>query len=345
MKPLVVAPAALFVAITSMCLGGGPVDVSPAEGRWTANDLPGASDQWSTLEAENPEAPEVLVGRAYDRALAGDWDGADALLARAQEASGDADGAIKLRRALVALQAGERLDQVKRYALESGRPEGKLLAAEVQLADASPDEAILLLKEIRGEPGPVGETAENYLRLLESTNVIETSLGEMTALWAVGMRDVACQQADVVLPELPDSPDKASLLLLWAGRAVTSGRPQIATTLLDTVDALGVPPEQQWRVGATRALVAVATDDVATATALLDALQLAATEGAAPWEGVMDARATAAALATRPADARTLGGESESAAVARGLYQANATARAKELVPPGTPLASFLENR
>jgi tetratricopeptide (TPR) repeat protein len=347
MKTTLLATIATVVAITAACMGGGPVDVSEAETRLAAGDLPGASESWEGLLAANPDSPEVLTGVAHDKLLSGDWDGADAALARAQELTGDADGAFRLRRALVGLQSGDpdRLDAVKRHAAESGRPEGKLLAAEVHLVDAEVDDALTLLKEIRTTPGAVGETAERYLALLESGNVFEPALAEATALWSVGRREVACSSAEEVLKALPDTDEKSELLLLWAGRAATSGHPGVAAGLLDELNVLGAPPGQEWRVRATRAMVMVADGQIEEALAMFAALETLAAEGAVPFQGLQDARATASALAERPADAAAIAGSVESVAAARGLYQAGAGRYAKDAVPAGSAFATFLESR
>ncbi len=346
MKTTLLACVATVVAITAACMGGGPVDVSEAEVKLSQGDLPGANAEWTALQTENPEARGVWVGVAYDHMLAGNRDAADEALSHAQEL-GDEDGAIKLRRALVALQSGDpdRLDTVRRYGIESGRAEGKLLAAEVHLADAEVDDALPLLKEIRTEPGVVGTTAEQYISLLESGNVFEESLAEATALWAVGLRRTACSSAEEVLKALPDTDTKSAQLLLWAGRAATSGEAGVASSLLDEVDALGAPAGHEWRVQATRAMVMVADEQVADAVMIFDTLQTLANEGVIPYEGLIDARATAAALATRPADAKSIAGEGESIAQARGLFAAGAGRAARDAAPAGSAFGTFLENR
>ena len=348
MKIILLTMTSLVVAISAACMGGGPIDVSEAEGLLASNDLPGASAVWTTLSSENADAPEVLMCVAYDHVLAGNWDAADAALARAQEATGDEDGKIRLRRALVALQSGEsdRLDQVKTHGRDSGLPVGKLLAAEMHLVDAEVDEALPLFKEVRTTPGRVGETAEAYIALLESGVPLNVSLAENSALWVMGMRDVACEGAEEVLKALPDDePNKAEQLLLWAGRAATSNRAGIASSLLDEVRVLGAPPGQQWRVQATQAIVFVADGQPEQALAVFDSLQVAAADGFIPYEGLMDARATASALASSPADARSLAGDTESVAAARGLYQAGAGRVAREAAPGSSTFATFLENR
>ena len=348
MKIALLTMTSLVVAISAACLGGGPVDVTGAEDLLSGNDLPGASAAWAELEAANPDAPEVLIGVAYDHVLSGNWDAADAALAKAAEA-GDEDGKIRLRRALVALQSGDndRVEDIQTHGLASGTPLGKLLAAEVHLVNIETDEATTLLKEVRGEPGTVGETAEQYLALIESGDIFKKGLAEVEAVWAIGLRSVAVESAEEMLKSLDDAdPDKAALCLLWAGRAVTSGRAGSATALLDELNAVGgLPSDQQWRAQATRAMVFVADGEAGMGAGILDALQAAAADGQAPYEGVMDARATAAALAASPADARLVAGDAESAAAARGLFEAGASRVARDAAPSSTPLATFLENR
>ena len=348
MKIALLTMTSLVVAISAACLGGGPVDVSEAEDLLSSGDLPASSASWAALEVENSESPEVLIGVAYDHVLSGNWDAADAALEKAQKATGDEDGSIQLRRALVILQSGEneRLGEMQEFGKASGRPVGKLLAAEVHLVDAEVDEAVTLLKEIRNEPGAVGQLAENYIALIESADIYKKGLAEAEALWAVGMRDVAAGLAEEMLRPMPEEEaDKAELLLLWAGRAVTSGNPGSATSMLDEAGAIGVPEGQLWRLQATRAMVFVADGQATLGAGILDALQDAAVNGQAPYEGIMDARATAAGLASSPADARMLAGEVESAEAARGLYQAGASRVARDAAPSDTTLRQFLENR
>ena len=49
----------------------------------------------------------------------------------------------------------------------SGLPAGKVLLAELALADGEQDEAVGLLTGVRETPGPVGDAADGYLTLLE----------------------------------------------------------------------------------------------------------------------------------------------------------------------------------
>lgn len=352
MKTTLLAMTSLVVALSAVCMGGGPVDVSEAEGRWASGDLPGASASWASLQGENPDATEVLIGAAYDHLLAGNWDAADAALAHAQEASGDEDGSLQLRRAIVALQAGrasgegDRVDAIKTHGIGSGQPMGKLLAAEGHLVDSEVDEALTLLKEVRSTPGQVGQTAESYLALLESGSIYKVGLAEANALWAVGLRPVACEAAAEAVRALPDDdPSKSDQLLLWASRSVTAGMAGEASVLLDEVSLIGSPQGQEWRVQATRAMVFVADGQVDEAVGVFDALQTAAEDGFVPYEGLQDARATAAGLASSPAEARSLVGDVESVAAARGLYRAGASRVARDAAPGNSALATFLENR
>ncbi len=348
MKIAFLAMTSLVAVISATCMGGGPIDVSEADDRFVANDLPGASAVLSTLQGEHPDSPEVMLRVALDQVLAGEWDAADATLADLEAKTGDESGEIRFRRAMVAVQAGDndRLDDIKTHGLASGLPKGKLFAAEVHLVDAEADDALELLKEVRGEPGAVGQTAEAYLALLESGSVYKSGLAEAGALWSVGLRDVAVPTAEEMLKQLDDAePMKAEQMLVWAGRAVTSGNPGAAATLLAEIAVIGAPENQNWRVQATRAMVFVADGQTAEAVAILDSLQEAAADGFVPYEGLMDARATAAALSTTPADARLLAGDVESVEAARGLFRAGATRVARDAAPSSSAFATFLENR
>src|SRR5690606_11866708 len=167
----------------------------------------------------------------------------------------------------------------------------------------------------------------------ESGDALQAGLAEATALWAVGQRAVACEVAEEIVKALPDEGKKGEKLLLWAGRAVTSGRTGIATSLLDELDLVGAPEGQEWRVQATRAIVLIAEGQSEDGIARFAALQAAIDAGFAPWEGVADAKATAAALTDDRAVARQLLEGVEGVAAARGLYAAGAAKVARDAAP------------
>jgi uncharacterized protein HemY len=194
------------------------------------------------------------------------------------------------------------------------------------------------LRELSGTAGAVGETASTYLALLDSGDQIQAGLAEITALWALGDRSGACASAEELVSALPEDDDtKATQILLWAGRAATSGHAALASSLLDE---LSFPPDgQAWRVQATRALVAAAEGEADEAIRILDALA----EGGAPADGLADARATACALVGERQKARQIVGELESPAIARCLSEVGAVAVAPTRALDG-PLKSFLEN-
>ncbi len=325
-------------------LGGpGPELAKPAEERLRQGDLPGAATAYAELFATNPTHFEVATGHAYLLLLQGDTAGADAALAGLEADAGDRIGEVKLRRALVALASAEsddqRLDRVKGFGLESNRPEGRLLAAEVRLLDLETEEASKMLRDLASVPGPVGETATAYLKGLDSGDQIQVGLAEAAALWALGDHKGAVGNAEEMVRALPgDSPERFGQVLIWAGRAATAGKPEIASALL--ADA-GLPPDASgtWRLRATDAIVAAAqgSDDSLT---LFDALA----KGGAPVDGVADARATACAVAKSPELAQKLVEGLESAAAARCLMLVGATDAAKASVTSGL-LDTFLENR
>ena len=137
---------------------------------------------------------------------------------------------------------------------------------------------------------------------------------------------------------LPICADKSELLLLWAGRAVTHGRPDLAQGMLDAI--VVPPPDQGWRVEATKALIAIADgrdeEGIAAFQALADA--------GAPGDGLQDALATAAGLTKNTETAGKLAGQLKSVAAARGLLEAGSSDGAREAVPPGD-FAKYLENQ
>lgn len=315
---------------------GGEADLTAASASLREGNLPAAAEEYAKIAAENPESVDAAVGHSYTQLLAGDYAGADATLAAIAPSAGDKAGEITLRRALVALRA-RNLDDVKRYGKESGLPEGKLLAAEVHLVDLESDEASALFRELSGGQGAVATTAQTYLKMLESENQHLAGLAEATALWALGDREQAVQSAEELVRELPsDYEQKSELLMMWASRAATSGKPAIANTLLDDLE---FPPEgQAWRVEATRAIAAVAAGEGDAAVQKFEQLRTAG----APPAGLADALATACSVATDPELAKRLAEGVESAAAARCLAKVGAPDAGGRA--PAGPLKTFLEN-
>lgn len=270
--------------------------VAEGEAQLKAGDLAAATATWDGAAQKAPTNADAASAAAYGKVLAGDFAGADALLAAAEATAGDKAGDLKLRRALVAAEAGD-LDKVKEYGAASGAPAGKLLAAEAELADGNRDAAKALLEDAKGGGGPVGDTATKYLELMSDGNPLVAGLSEAQALWALGQRRIAVRSVEELVKAYAESRDDGpDQLLLWAGRAATVGETDIAYSLLD---AITVPPAgQNWRVMATRAIATCAEGKGAECVKMLDALQ-----PAAPADGFVDARATAAlALAEKDAD-------------------------------------------
>lgn len=308
-----------------------------AEAQLKAGDLPGAAAAYEAALAEYPTSPDVATGAAYMAMLAGDPAKADQILAAAEPEAKEALPQIKLRRALAAVSAGD-LEKAKEHGTASGLPAGKLLAAEVNLADGERDAAKAALTEIQGASGAVGEVAGQYLALLGDENPMVAGLSEAQALWILGERKVAVQSAEELVMNLPDDrKDRDELLMVWAGRAASVGEAAIARSLLD---ATIFPPEgQAWRKVATSAIASCAEGDGATCTSLLASL-----EGAAPEDGLADARATAAFLIAGkdPEVAKQLAGQYVSNAAARALLEAGDASAAQEAAPGGI-LASWLK--
>jgi len=316
--------------------------VAPAMGKLKDGDLPGAMSEYKSLVEANPKVAEAHIGLAYVQMLAGKYDDADNTLKDAQDIedlSDDVKNEIALRRALVALRAGD-LENTQKHGESSGLPAGQVLAAEVYLADAEADAAIPLLeKAASGGSGSVKSAAQTYLDYLGDTETGRAQLAEATALWALGQRADACETAEELLRFLPtDYSDRDNLLLLWAGRAVASGQPGVAEGLLDEMST--APEDQVWRVQATRALIAVANGDYETGKEIFTALG----QGGAPADGLADALATAAAISGDAGFAEEIAGGLESASVARGLLAAGANGAAKQAAPPSSMLSRFLEN-
>jgi thioredoxin-like negative regulator of GroEL len=336
------SPAALLVcAFFALACSGlfGTDDsalVAPAEDLLEQGDLPAAYAAYKQLAAANPESVGAAVGLAYTQLLAGDIVGADTTLAGIEPVAGDRVGEIRFRRALVALEAQD-LDRVKLLGMASGLPEGKLFAAEVHLVDLESDQAIQLFQELSAVEGVVGETARTYLGLLQSPDQHKASLAEASALWALGDHASACEAVEESLEALAeDDPDKQTLLLLWAGRAVVSGKVSVAKNLLDGL----FPPEgQQWRYQSTVAMIKIAEGREAEGMQMFEALRKDPT---VPRAGLDDALATACGLTRDPAMAKKLVENVDSPAAARCLLAVGASGNL-ERVPEG-PLRKFLEN-
>lgn len=317
--------------------GGGEEAAAAAESSLVSGDLPGAADAYAAAAAENAGHVDVATGQAFSLLMQGDTDGADAALAAAEEGAGERLGEVKMRRALVALEAGD-LDAVRTHAEASGLPQGKLLAAEVALADGEREEAAGLLKQAAPAGGTVADAANGYLDLIEDPEALVSGLSEAQALWALGERKVAVRSVEELVKNLPDSrDDRDALILLWAGRAASLGETELANSLLD---ALIFPPEgQAWRKVATQAIIACADGDGARCLKLFASL-----EGNAPSDGLADARSTAAYLIAGddPEVATKLAGPYVSNAAARALYEAGDMETARSSAPAGV-FADFLQ--
>jgi thioredoxin-like negative regulator of GroEL len=328
------------VALALACSGLFGADdatlVAPADALLQKGDLPGASAAYKKLYGEHPDSVGAAVGYAYTQLVAGDIVGADTTLAKIEPNAGDKVGEIRFRRALVALQAQD-FDRVRLLGLASGLPEGKLFAAEVHIIDLHPDDAIKLLTELSNEPGVVGETARTYLGLLQSPDQHKASLAEASALWALGDHQTACDSVQKSLEALAeDDPDKQTLLLLWAGRAVVSGKVEVAKNL---VEGLFPPKDQTWRYQSIRAMIAIADGHPEDGLKTFEALRQ---DPEVPKPGLEDALATACGLTHDPEVAKKLVDGVESPAAARCLLEAGAPA--SDRVSEG-PLHTFLENQ
>ncbi len=264
-------------------------ETAAAEALLSSGNLAGAAAVYDAAMQKAPENVDVVSGAAYVKLLQGNPAAADALLASLEPKAGARLPEVKMRRALVAMKNGD-LDAVKSLATAAGTPEGRLLVAEVGLADGDRAGAKAALEGLTGEAGVVGETAAAYLDLINDTNPLISGLSEAQALWALGQRPIAVRSVeDLVRAYAEDRDDGGAQLLLWAGRAATVGEPAIATNLLDSIPV--APAGQLWRVQATRALVACAEGNGEGCLAGMQAI-----ESLAPADGLADARATGALL-------------------------------------------------
>lgn len=321
--------------LTNMIGGGGGVSEEVKQ-QLKSGDFSGAKSKLEEASKANPADLDTATHLAYVQMMGGDFAGAEATLAKAQEGASPEDTAkIELRRAMVALRARD-LDAVRDHGRASGLPEGLLLAAEVHIQDLDDEQARKLLEQLKDQPNVVGATATKYLELYNGTPEMN-SLADVTALWALGERKEACDNASQVIPDLPENEEKAALLLLWAGRAATSGQVEIANALLTELTT--TPDQSQsWRIKATEAIIAIGEGEYKKGIDLFKAL-----EGGAPADGLAHARATAAALAGNAEIAEQLVGDLESPAVARGLLEAGARDLALEAAPSDSKLKKFME--
>ncbi len=317
--------------------GGAETAAAEAEGLLKQGDLPGAADAYGAALTEHATSVDVATGAAYTLLLQGNTSGADQALAAAEAEAGEQLGEVKLRRALVALEAGE-LEDVKLHGEASGMPMGHLLAAEVALADGEREEAQALLAKAKAGGGKVGGTAQTYLELLNSEEPTVSGLSEAQALWALGERKIAVRSVEELVKGLPDDrDDRDEQVLLWAGRAASVDETDVARSILD---ALIFPPEgQAWRKVATQGIIACAEGDATSCQSSFKAL-----EGNAPEDGLADAVATAAFLIADedPEAAKALAGRYVSNAAARSLLEAGDSAAARESVPGGV-LGEYLK--
>lgn len=309
--------------IQGLIAGDSKKTVADADALLKAGDLAGATAKYDEALVKAPADVDLAIGASYGHMLMGDSAKADGILAASEPAAQTRLGEIKLRRALLAMKGGD-LDKVKEYALASGMPAGKLLAAEADLADGDREAAKALLEEIKGTPGDIGATATAYLQLMDDPNALVGGLSEAQALWALGQRKIAVRSVEDLVRAYADTRDDGSeQLLLWAGRAASVGETEISANLLDAISVS--PAGQAWRVQATKAINACAAGDGATCTKIFDTIK-----PIAPADGYLDARATAAMLIA-PKDGATakalLDGYSGDA-VARALAESGDSAGA-----------------
>lgn len=332
---LSLAVLALTAATASGCgiveglLGGGAEEATQAaEATLKSGDLPAAVAAYQAAGVDHAGDPVAATGAAYALMLQGRHAEADAALAAAEANAGESLPQLKLRRALVALDAGN-LDAVAEHGKASGLPQGMLLAAEVALADGEREDARDLLGQAKG--GSVSAAAEAYIELIDDEEPLIALLAEAQALWALGERKVAVKSAEELVRNLPeDRDDRSEQLLMWAGRAVSVREADIAQGLLD---AMVFPPDgQQWRKLATQAMVHCVRGESEPCVQPL--LKL---DGVAPEDGLADARATAAYLIASedPDAAKQLAGSYVSNAAARALVESGDMEAARESAPDG----------
>ena len=151
-----------------------------------AGQLDAAFAAWQANHAANPQDVPSAVGASYAALVRGDYAEADRILASVEAVAGAEIGPIRARRALIALDAGNR-DQVLEFGKSSGTAEGQILAAEAALCQSDWDDAKILLEPIASVAGAVGESASTYLDRLNQDDLIWGDLAEAEACWGMGM--------------------------------------------------------------------------------------------------------------------------------------------------------------
>jgi tetratricopeptide (TPR) repeat protein len=295
-----------------------------------AGNLPAAAATYDMGAAAFPENVDLATGAAFVALLQNDTARADRLLAAVEPHAGVRLPEVELRRALVALRSGD-LDQVQAFANKSDLPMGRLLSAEVSLADGEREAAEQRLRPLvqsgTAIPPALAATAKAYLDLVDDPDPLVAGLSEPEALWALGRRDVAVRAVEELLKALPDDDRRDAQLLLWSGRAASIRQVDVARSLLDAM--IVAPPEQQWRKLATQALIVCAEGKTSECMAEFDVLSALPR---VPIDGLADARATAAMLVAKddPEVATTLAGPYLTDASARALHAAGADRAAWE---------------
>ena len=302
----------------------------------SSGDWPAAADTFTAGVAGTPESVDLATGAAYTALLQGDYARADRYLAATEPTAGDRTSEVKLRRAIVALQAGD-LDSVVAHGLASSHGIGTLLAAEVMMADGDSAESLALLEPLTDRTGKIGVLANQYVTLLSSGDLVLVGLAEAQALWALGERKTAVKTATELVDSLGDEASSADeWRLMWASRGVSVGLPDESEELLAGI--LFPPTGQAWRKMATEAMVACARQQADECESGLSAL-----EGVAPPAGLADARATAAMLlsAEHQQVAERMAGTAVTNANARAMLEIGNRQAAAALAPNGK-FADFL---
>jgi tetratricopeptide (TPR) repeat protein len=315
-------------------------DVASAEAALQRGDLPAADAAYMEAVTAAPGNIDAATGAAHLALLQGDYARADqhlvSAIAAAEAAGEPLDPKLILRRALVALEAGEDLAKVRQFGEQSNMPVGLLLAAEVALADGEPEEAAELLGRI-SDNGAVGEAAEQYLALINDPEPLVAGLSEAAALWSLGEEKVAVRSVEDLFKVLPeDQTGRDEMLLMWSSRAASVGETEIARSLHDSV--LFPPEGQAWRKTATLAIIYCAEgkgEECLETFALLEG---------APSDGLDDAKATAAMLIARlDRDvAQELVGSVQTNAAARALLEAGNASAARDMAEG--PMKIYLES-
>lgn len=312
-------------------------EVAAAHDKLAAGQFEAAAMAFAALDVASMSV-DALVEAAYVKVLEGDPEAADALLVNAEgRATPEQAQQIRVRRALVFIE-GKSDDILPQLLADNPLPAAKMLLAEYYVSTADFEQARPILQQISRESNEFGTVAQQYLERMDHPNRLMRPGAEAAALWSLGYKHDAVDMAKNLFGMMKGKWEEldATDVLVWAGRSAALGHTSATDELLALVP--NPPPNQAWRVDATRAINLVGKNDVPAALEAFAALDA----GDAPEAGVIDARATAIGLCMTDEEARSLAGDIQAESIAVALLGRKMREDAKSHAPSGSLLARHL---